>query len=736
MTQRTIDFRYAPWSVWTSICRPDDPHKSLVREDGALLYGFSPITFQSWYFERVLEFSLDCANRHVRVEQFTETAKVPVVVTVLEYPKAVLELRAFGHEHGDGLRTDVVLWQVRAKDDVDEFLTSFHIDAHERGRAFIGRNYAPVPAPAHVIFAVDVDSLGETDRWASATSLIEEDESAPAPGDVAFVSVPHRLISAHTRGFRPASGLSTAPLLLRAGESTSGAVLVPLNHQQVDGLDYAWAQAALEQERAYWNGLDLMRTVISIPDTAVMDMITACARNILQAREIEDGLPVYKVGPTVYRNLFVVDGHFFLEAAQYLGDSGAASQAIDTLLRRARPNGAIFEMEHHTKETGISIATLVRQTELLGDDDRLRELWDVVRAGVRYIEGLREEARQLPPGDPCHNLLPQAFGDGGVGGDRGEYTTALWILFGLKSAADAASRLGFADDSAHFQAVFDSLLSDFRDHAAKQMRQLPNGTPYLPIKFEGSSDHHWIPNYPGEVQTWNRLKPQSATWALCQTIYPGEVFAPDDPLVKNLLDLFEQVDDEEGIPIETGWLPYRAMWGYHASFAAHAWLYAGRPDKAVDYLYDFANHASTTRVWREEQSLQSTGNGQLFGDMPHNWASAEFIRLVRNLLVFERGEALELLPGLPPEWLYGEIRVERMPTRFGTVSLHLKFTDDGAVTINYARQPDGHREPEAVRLYLHGMEDAQLQGGTAMPTDHAIELTDTTQAQVTARLKR
>jgi hypothetical protein len=36
---RTIDFSYAPSSGWTLICRPDDPLKILVREDGALLYG-------------------------------------------------------------------------------------------------------------------------------------------------------------------------------------------------------------------------------------------------------------------------------------------------------------------------------------------------------------------------------------------------------------------------------------------------------------------------------------------------------------------------------------------------------------------------------------------------------------------------------------------------------------------------------------------------------------------------
>ena len=71
----------------------------------------------------------------------------------------------------------------------------------------------------------------------------------------------------------------------------------------------------------------------TVPDPALQEMIEALARNILQAREIKDGLPVFQVGPTVYRGLWVVDGHFFLEAAHYLGYGDDAQRAIGTLLR-------------------------------------------------------------------------------------------------------------------------------------------------------------------------------------------------------------------------------------------------------------------------------------------------------------------------------------------------------------------------------------------------------------------
>ncbi len=693
---REIDFRYAPASRWTVICRPDDPYKSLVREDGALLYGFRSLDFDVWYFERVFEFGIQTDHAPVEVIQRTERARVPVVVTTIRYPRATLDLRTFGHQHDGDRRSDVVLWSIRAAADVDEFMTGLRIDAYERNRVFCGRS----SAPAREIFAVEPANVSYHRIWEHANHT--EDEALPAPGPLALVSVRERLRLHSASGYRPTLGLATEPVLLHGRETVAGALVFPLNHSETCDIDFAWTQAALEAERAFWEGYDLQPLALEVPDLAVMDMVIACARNILQAREIVDGLPVFQVGPTCYRGLWVVDGHFILECAQYLGHAAEARAALETLLKRIRPNGAIAQLEHHTKETGIALTTLVRQCELLDDDRRLRAAWPTVRNAVAYIEGLREQARALLPEHPAYRLLPVAFADGGLAGQRPEYTTVLWTLVGLKTIADAARRLGCAEDAARFQADYESLMEDFRASAARAMCGLPDGTLYLPMCLPGSGDHHTVADYQGTPPPWRRIQPETATWAYAQAIWPGEIFTPDDPLVQNLLALLDLRDDEEGIPATTGWLPYRALWTYAASFYAHTWLYAGRPDKALDYLYAYANHATPTRVWREEQSLASSQHGQVCGDMPHNWGSAEFIRLVRHLLVFERGEELELLPGLPPEWLIPGRRVflERTPTRFGPVTLELTLDAQGRGAVMLRNEVRAARRPKVVRLYL------------------------------------
>lgn len=729
-TTRTIDFRYAPPVSWTNICYPDDPYKSLVSETGALLYGFESLIFFSWHFKRVVEFSLISADKPISITQRTESARVPVVITTLTYPTAVLELRSFAHQDPHGRRTDVVLWEIRVNREIDEILTGLHIDLTEQGVVFTGRSVAP----ARAIFATPIDSFVAPEFWRSINTYQVEDENDPPPGDLVLVSSPQRLVHIHPTGFRPAGSLGTDPRIVKGGEKIQGAIILPLNYQDTTGLDEAWAHRALAEVQRFWNGFPLLRNAFQVPDPAVMDMVVALARNILQAREIKDNLPVFQVGPTCYRGLWIVDGHFFLEAAQYLGYGDDAMGGIGTLLKHVQPDGSIARMLFHTKESGIAIATMIRQMELAGQDDHLEELWPTILNAVTYIEGLRAQADALPADAPNHGLVPASFGDGGVGGDRGEYTTPVWMLFGLKEATAAAARLGYSADAARLRNDYETLLANFRAHVQKHQQFLPDGTPYLPPVYDDSGLHHWVPGYPEEIQRHDQLQPESATWALLQTIWPGEVFAPDDPIVQNLLHLMDLVDDEEGVPATTGWLPYRAVWNYHASFAAHVWLYAGRPDKAVDYLYAFANHAAPTRVWREEQSLKSSHNGQLIGDMPHNWASAEFIRLVRHLLVFERGESLDLLPGLPEEWVYPGAVTElaQTPTRFGPVSLRMTVGEAGHFTVVVTLDKDWQRQPASVRVRLPPGAPVTANGAAQrVPADGWLALPAATKVEIT-----
>jgi hypothetical protein len=65
---------------------------------------------------------------------------------------------------------------------------------------------------------------------------------------------------------------------------------------------------------------------------------------------------------------------------------------------------------------------------------------------------------------------------------------------------------------------------------------------------------------------------------------------------------------------------------------------------------------------------------------PHAWCSAEYVALIRNMLVRERGNGLALLGAVSPAWLGAERRVSitAAPTAYGAVSVALTSTRTGA----------------------------------------------------------
>src|SRR5580698_8523182 len=131
-----------------------------------------------------------------------------------------------------------------------------------------------------------------------------------------------------------------------------------------------------------------------------------------------------------------------------------------------------------------------------------------------------------------------------------------------------------------------------------------------------------------------------------------------------------QACTREDIPAETGWLWHDAVWNYNAAFVAQVYLWAGLQPWAHRTFTGFLNHASPLFAWREEQPLQNALVGDNWGDMPHNWASAECIRYLRHMLVLEDGPSMRLLEGvgtnLDPA---RQFSLEQTPTRFGRVAL-------------------------------------------------------------------
>ena len=444
-----------------------------------------------------------------------------------------------------------------------------------------------------------------------------------------------------------------------------------------DPLTLKQALAARERAVKFWErkaGLPFDR--IQVPDAGIQALVDSSVRNIWQAREIKNGLPAFQVGPPCYRGLWIVDGAFLLETAALLGTGDQARNGIATELRHQKDDGRIEVLadDQHTqmgywKESGIVLWTCIRHAQLTQDKAWLESVWPKLQRAAGFIKILRTDEPV-----PCKNgtavrprhtaldagLVPHGVIDGGIH-DGIEYSNNYWSLMGLRSFIEAAHWLGKEDEAAQWQKEYDDFMATFRKAAARDLWKDAHGNTYLPLLM-------------GEAG--RRELPQRAQWAFCHAVYPGQLFAKDDPLVSGNLAML-QATEREGMVYGTGW-DATGLWTYFASFYAHAWLWQGNGTKAAQILYDYANHAAPLLVWREEQSLKGERYKEV-GDMPHNWASAEFIRLVVHLLALDRGDELHLFEGLPAEWMKPGMvtQLNGIATPFGKLTMELKIAGDG-----------------------------------------------------------
>jgi hypothetical protein len=659
-----IDFRYSPVEYQTAFCFPDDPHKSLVNQAGQLLYGYdSADSLVSTPFTttplrcRFSRLKVGVALRGMQtakvLSQQLESPAIPILRTTLEYLGARIELTTFATNDGVEGRVDNLIVEItpRSEETVNvepliEFDTVEKFDLEEKNGVLI--------------------VLRRNSREALLVGKVLGNQSAAS----AHASI---------NNFDIDSDRSQQLILHRGTASKANPYRAffrfPLTRQDIAPVVAGLSdpQRCLQSSRSFWKSLSVFREPVAWTAPGRHgEFVDACARNILQAREVHNDKLTFQVGPTCYRGLWVVDGNFILEAARYLGHDKEAVEGLRTTWTRQQGSGQIIggSGKEHYKDTAIAMFTLVRQCELSQDWTLLHEMEPQVVQGIAFLRSLQAMAKRQDSGLGRYGLLPLGLADGGIAGPCEELTNTVWVLAGLKAVAAAGEREKI-DSLKGTRAFYNELEDAFQKAAAREMLRYEGGFEFLPMLLK--NDPQWeLPD------PWDRPRPQSAQWALSHAIFPGRVFDPQHPIVRGHVQLMQAVTKED-IPSETGWAHHESVWNYNAAFVAEVYLWLGMRQAAHDTFIGFLNHASPQYCWREEQPLQNALVSSYVGDMPHNWASAECIRYVRHMLALEDGAHLRLLAGVTAAELAAgkPYRLAGTPTRFGRLNMNLEPLDRG-----------------------------------------------------------
>ncbi|OGV61935.1 MAG: hypothetical protein A2283_18630 [Lentisphaerae bacterium RIFOXYA12_FULL_48_11] len=625
-----VDFRYSPPWWQTAICLPDDPDKALVGKEGQLLYDYGRGSEKTRRFGLCIQPNM--GGGLTWREQKTVSARVPIVLTRKEAAGVEVVEEAFVVASSNAVSSS-----------------------------------AQLPTERQSVILVTMKNTGTTESTLQPTLQIQGIDPVTFTVANNIISAGRTWITAS----KPVISVSTgtdrvftatlAPEPLKPGTSSQIAFFINRNRVP-DSQTYNIESAARARDKTmqWWENTKLPYASIQIPDIEIQAMLESCIRNIWQAREIKNGKPAFHVGPTCYRGLWIVDGAFILESAALVGRPMDARAGIEYMLGHQKPDGSFEIIDRYWKENGIVLWAVTRHAFLTGDKTWLKSVWPKLEQIVEAISHLQQRSRTEPP-DLDDGLMPAGFTDGGISGNNPEYSNVYWTLTGLKAVISAAEWLNREEQVVKWTKQYEDFMLTFQKAATRDMATDPFNNRYLPT----------IMGNAGKEQL-----PQRGQWAFLHAVYPGQIFPQDDTLVCGNLAML-RATKKQGLLFGTGW-DAEGIWTYAASFYGHALLWQGNGQEAAQVLYDYANHACPTRVWREEQRPIGKG-GHEVGDMPHNWASAEFIRLAVHLIEIDRGNELHLLEGFPPLWFgAGKVtRLNNVATPFGPLCLVLQVDQDG-----------------------------------------------------------
>ena len=392
---------------------------------------------------------------------------------------------------------------------------------------------------------------------------------------------------------------------------------------------------------------------------------------------LHDG-PTITPGPDTYHNFWLRDATYMVHALSITGYAEEAAQLLRGFVAWQRRNGAFVSHRGEWDSTGQALWAMGQHLLLHPDPALDAQLRPAIEKGSAWIAHMlaRSPDGLMPPGISSEHLGPP---------DR-YYWDNLWSLAGLKAAERLLGR-GVASRTAH--KLRRTLSRAWQEDAATLGRQA-------------------IPAAPGRGIDLGMIG-SLAAW------FPLELLPIASPLMQGTLDTLEESLFHQGaLFVGTG----HSGWGTYLNMRiAGCYLLQGS-QRGWGLMRWLLCQASPTYNWPEAIHPHSLGGSA--GDGHHGWASAEWLMLVRAMLVHESARRLVITPALPQDWLAqsGHIALENAPTRFGPLNFRLEW--DGKGTARLQLNTTWRTPPGSIVWKLpHKIHSAHADGkATACGTDY------------------
>jgi hypothetical protein len=367
--------------------------------------------------------------------------------------------------------------------------------------------------------------------------------------------------------------------------------------------------------------------------------------------------PALQPGPRRYTRSWIRDGAMMSAALLRMGHADAVRDYIRWYAPHQRADGFVpccvdregidWLVEHDSH--GELIALIADYHRFSGDRELLAECWVYIDRAVGYIE------RVLDP----NGLMPISVShEGYLAQPVHSYWDDFWTLRGLRDAVELARILGKDASALHWEALCarfaDSLFTSIEDTRARR------GLDFIPGSIE-----------------WADFDPTATANAIYLFDVPERL---NREAVQRTFDkyLIDWRAKRSGALDWSNYTPYEIR-------IIGALVRLGMRDAALELLRFFLVDRRPP-PWNQwpEIAWRDTHAPAHVGDLPHTWIAAEYVLALRSLIAYEReaDQALVLAAGLAPEWLDGDgVRVEQMPTLYGSLSYSLRRIDSRTLRI-------------------------------------------------------
>jgi hypothetical protein len=451
---------------------------------------------------------------------------------------------------------------------------------------------------------------------------------------------------------------------LKPGEKRVGWFVRPYSAYEADLSalrKHDWAKE-WEQCKKEWHDLLDRALKLNIPDAGVTNAYLACLGDLFIMREpMSNGLIGGVPGTEQYRSGNPFEPAIVAVALDQNGlhKESAYGYKVNLEMQKSDGNWADYQGWAHLMwgASGFKCWDIMEHYRLTGDKSYLAEMYPHMLASSRFQERQRVRTRtDENKRSITYGLMPRGMGDGGLSNDGDLYgiffTHNIWAVYGDRCSLEAAEIIGKSEDVAELTKIYRTARTDL-------LAALDRGA----IK---EKDYRWIPGVPG--------KTSGSVWGSLNIAYPCGLLPVDHELVNGTLRHIEANISKGGLALGLGWMGNGVWMAMSLDNVAEMHLARGNGDAAAKYLYAVLNHGTPLYTWCEERG-QEPGSAETSGDRQHLWTPVAVVRVLRDMMVMESGDGLNLALGAERHWLASgkPVGVTAAPTHFGPVSYQMQY---------------------------------------------------------------